>query len=130
MDGHERIHIKSAEHLFDLLEKMIGLLVETGEAYAVVSLGDTEFVQIMASDDGRLRLESSASDKVLASNLGFDERLEHFDHIAATLIPADVPAKERWAARTMTRLVVEVHEIEFPTDLDFNLDVNEYAMSS
>jgi len=130
MEGRQSIRVDTAEHFFELLEKLIVLLVETRDAYAVVSLGDESFIQVMALANGALRLESSDSDKVLATNLGFEERLEQFHHIAATHIPAELPAKERWAARTMTRLVVEVHEVEFPANIEFYLDVNEYAMSS
>lgn len=109
---------------------MIILLVETGDAFAVVSVGEPGFMQVMANEDGALRLESSSSEKVLAANLGFEERLEQYEHIAATYIPAGLPSKEKYVAKIMTRLAVEVHEVDFPGSLEFDLDVNELATQS
>ena len=130
MERGQSIHVDNSEHLCDILEKMIALLVETGDAFAVVSVGEPGFMQVMANDDGALRLESSSSDRVLEANLGFEERLEHYEHIAASYIPAGLPSKERYVAKIMTRLAVEVHDVEFPRSLKFDLDVNDLVTQS
>lgn len=107
----------------ELLEKMIELLVKTRSAYGVVTVDDPRFIQVMALDDGALRLESSASRDVLAADLGFNEVVADHEHIAAANIPAEWPAKERVAAQTLALVTVEVHGVQFPTNMDFELDL-------
>ncbi len=123
MERDGNIHIESPLHLLDVLQKMIELLVETRGAYGVVNIDEPDFIQVMALDDGALRLESSSSDKVLAANIGFSELVHEHENIAATSIPASWPAKEKIAAETLAMLAVEVHGLKFPTNLEFELDL-------
>lgn len=117
----QNIDVDNSWHLLEIFEKLIELLVEARGAYGVVTVDDPEFIQVMAYDDGALRLESSASEKVMAADLGFDELVDEYEHIAATNIPAEWPAKEKVVAETMALLAVEVHGVQFPTSLAFEL---------
>lgn len=125
MEDTRKIDVHDERHLLEIFEKMVELLVETRCAYGVVTVDDPEFMQVMAFDDGGLRVESTASDKVFAADLGFYERVEQFEHIAAANIPAAWPAKEKMVAQTMALLAVEVHEVQFPTSLEFQLELAE-----
>ena len=125
MQADQRIHVDSAPHLLQIMQKMVELLVETRQAYGIVSIDEPEFIQVMALEDGALRLESSSSHKVLAANIGFKELVADHEHIAAIDIPAEWPAKESIAAETLATLAVKVHGVVFPTVLEFELDTVE-----
>ena len=76
----------------------------------------------MASlEDGGLRLESSASADVFATNLGFTELVEGHDHIAGTNIPPDWIGREMMAAETLMRVAVDIHGISFPAVLELRV---------
>ncbi len=122
MECGRKIDVIDEWHLLEILETMVELLVETRGAYGVVTVDEPEFMQVMAFDDGALRVESSASDKVFAADLGFNERVEEYEHIAAATIPASWPARVKMVAKTMAVLAVEVHQVQFPTSLEFQLD--------
>ena len=101
---------------------MVELLVDTRNAYGIVDVVEPDFIQVMALDDGSLRLESSSSDRIFAADLGFSEIVAGHEHIAATHIPSDWPGFEEIAAKTMTLAAIEVHGLQFPASLDFELD--------
>lgn len=123
MGADQRIHMTSAWHLLEILEKMIALLLETGGAYGVISIDEQNFIQVMALDDGSLRLESTASSMLVKAGLGFDEIVDGHEHIAATRVGAHQVDCVEVAAKLLTLVAVEVHGLTFPTDLEFELDV-------
>ncbi len=125
MEQVHSIDVTSEWHLLEILEKMIEILVEARNAYGVVTVDEPTFLQVMVLDDGGLRLESSGSDKVIAANVGFDERVEQYEHIATATIPGEWPTKTKVAAETMTLLAVDVHEVKFPASIDFYLDLTD-----
>ena len=117
------IDVDDATNLAEFFQVMVELLVSAKNAYGVVDLAGPDFVQIMALEDGSLRLESSASEKIFAADLGFSETVTDHEHIAATHLPADWEAIEEIAAKTMTLVAIEVHGLQFPASLEFELDL-------
>lgn len=81
-----------------------------------------QFVQLKTLPDGTLRLESSASTRATTAGLGLDEIVEGYEHLAGMNIPARWPSREKVAAETMTLLAIDVHDVQFPAVIEFELD--------
>ena len=126
--GNHVMVVTDAMHLLDNLEVLIRSLRAAQPAFAVVPIGRWAFMQVMACDDGSLRIESSASAEVLAAKLGFDELVEQHLHVAAATIPADWAAADKMAAETTMRLAADVHHMQFPALLEFQLCTVEEAL--
>ena len=56
------IDVDDATNLAEFFQVMVELLVAAKNAYGIVDLAGPDFVQMMALEDGSLRLESSASE--------------------------------------------------------------------
>ena len=120
------IDIDNATNLTAFFQMMVEMLVEQRNAYGVVDLVKPEFMQVMALEDGSLRLESSSSERIFAADLGFSETVADHENVAATHIPADWDSIEEIAAKTMTVVAIEVHGLEFPASIEFELDLVDH----
>ena len=121
--GDQILIIADAMDLLSNFQMLVASLIENRPALAVVPLGEFAFIQVMAIDDGGLRLESSASAAVLAANLGFGELVEQHEHVAGANLPADWNGREMIAAETMMRLAVDVHGMMFPAKIEFRISL-------
>lgn len=117
--------VTDAMSLLANLQTLVASLLKIQPAFAVVPLGTGVFMQVLANGDGSLRLESSASAAVLASNLGFDDIVEQYEHVAGANIPAEWKCREMIAAETMMRLAVNVHGVQFPAHIGFRVSLVE-----
>ena len=122
MFSQQKIYVSNAWHLLEILDEMAGHLSQASGAYCILSISPTKFIQIKTLPDGTLRLESSASARATAAGLGLDEIVEGYEHMAGTNIPARWPSKEKVAAEAMVLLAIDVHDVEFPAYIDFELD--------
>lgn len=111
--------------ILEYVEATVGALLDVHPAYAVLDIPVGQFIQVMTNRDGSVRLESSASMSVIASNLGFTHLVENHEHIAAANIPVEWQAKEKLVAETVMRLVVDVHRVELPATFLLRMELVE-----
>lgn len=128
--GDHIVLVADPVHLLGNFEVLVRSLRAAEPAFAVIPVGRHAFMQVMACDDGSLRIESSASASVLAAKLGFDELVEQHPHVAAATIPAHWTAVDKMAAEVMMRLAVDVHHVQFPALLEFQLCTVEEALET
>lgn len=126
--GDHLVLVTDPVHLLANLEVLVQSLRAAEPAFAVVPIGRQMFMQVVALDDGSLRIESSASAEVLAANLGFEQLVEQHPHVAVAAIPAGWAAAEKVAAEAMMRLAIDVHHMLFPALLEFQLCTVEEAL--
>lgn len=119
--GDHILVVNDAMDLLTNLQVLLESLLRMRPALAVLPIEGDKFIQMVALDDGGLRLESSASTVVLAANLGFSELVDGHEHIAGANIPADWKGREMMAAETLTRVVVDVHAMSFPAVLELRV---------
>ena len=126
--GDHVVLVTDPVHLLGNLEVLVQSIRAAEPAFAVVPIGRRVFMQVMALDDGSLRIESSATAEVLAANLGFEQLVEQHPHVAVAAIPAGYAAADKMAAEAMMRLAVDVHHMLFPALLEFHLCTVEEAL--